>query len=682
MNYNFPNLPAVKVLVPFMIGLMIHPLIPRYSSDHLLYLLLLLILMASSIFVRKVVIKSLFLLGASFFLGLFILSIAHKEQSHIPGSIIQEISILQIVDTRLTNDKLTLIAENIAGGARLDSVNTRVGKVLIKTDSINWESWQKGDLILCNGKIFPSKTISNPHAFNYGEYLIKNEVYHKTNLASERLIKLHSNQQRSWLTNIRNYGSTTLEKYIADSIALDISKAMILGMKKDMDKEIKQTFSDTGAIHVLAVSGLHVGIVAGMVYFLFGLPFLHRIKAMRIFKPVVIIAAIWAFALITGSSASVIRSASMFTILTLGLTFKRLGNSLNLLACTALGMLIYKPEYLHDLSFQFSFLALAGIILFFPYVRKWLHTPYKTVNKITSLIAVSIAAQFMVAPISILNFHQFPSYFILSSLLAVPAALLCLNIGVMLFISNLWSQLDFISLMIGNILEKLLAWLYLALTYIESMPFSLSSGLMISSLSAIFLYFAFISFFLFLQSRKAIWLAVSTLFFFVQVTNHIWEGKNIRSRNALFVYNNYRGSYVELFKDGYCTWLEKDTSTDFKSEYINEANIMHNRILAETNIQSLGIEKKNSFFKIADKLLCIYPDSSVLNLSSNKKIDLLTLSEDNQHLIDELTEAFELKLVVLDGTIKNVKYKIRDHLASENISCHITSMDGPYVMEL
>lgn len=682
MNYNLPNLPALKVLLPFIIGLLFHPLISKWTNEALIILVLLLALMLLTMASKPSLLKSVFILSTSFILGVFIATIYNPSQSRSKPSNSQLVSILKLSEKFLSEERLIIIAENIASGASLDSLYEQMGKVRITTDSTNWKAWNKGDLFLCNGKIYPSSSVSNPHAFNYGEYLVDNEIFYNAHIESKHLLPLSKNIHSSWLSKIRNYGLETLSKYIKDPIALDIAKAMILGMKKNMDKDIKNTFSDTGAIHVLAVSGLHVGIVGGMVYLIFAIPFLTKFKITRIIKPLCVIVAIWIFALVTGASASVIRSAVMFTILIIGISFRRYGNKLNILAAAAMGLLIYDPSFINNLSFQFSFLALLGILLFFPYLREVFQTPYKPINKITSLAAVSIAAQVMVAPLSIINFHQFPTYFILSSLLAVPAAFASLNLGILLFSTNLIVQLDSITQLIGTSLEKLLMLLYNCLVYLESLPMAVNAGLLISTLSATLLYAALISLFLFLQSRKATWIILCGLILIGQIIIHNCEVANSRKRTTLFVYNDFKGSYVELFRKGYSTWLYKDELSELSPEYINEKNRLYNHISDQSHFKSFGIEEKKGFFLIEEKLICLYPDSNSIKLSSDNPIDILTLSKHNHHLLKDISKEFKLKKVVLDGTLGNEKYKIRRKLNEDNIACHITSIDGPFILEL
>ena len=200
--------------------------------------------------------------------------------------------------------------------------------------------------------------------------------------------------------------------------------AMTLGDKRALTRELRETYSITGASHVLALSGLHLGIVYLFVSWL--MAGRRRFWLSQVF----IILSLWAFALLTGLSVSVVRSASMLSIYALFSVAERGRASVNVLAFTAIVLLLTDARTLYDVGFQMSFAAVLSILVFMPLAdalvsmerlmrHRWLRWVY-------GMVAVSVAAQLGVAPLIAFYFHRFSTYFLLSNFVVIPAATLIL----------------------------------------------------------------------------------------------------------------------------------------------------------------------------------------------------------------------------------------------------------------
>lgn len=252
--------------------------------------------------------------------------------------------------------------------------------------------------------------------------------------------------------------------------------AMALGDKSALTHELKDTYSKTGASHILALSGLHLGIIYAL------LSMLVVGRRWQLITQVAIILSIWAFVFLVGMSASVVRSAVMLTVYALLAIGHRQKMSVNTLAFTAIVMLLISPQALFDVGFQMSFMAVFAILLFVPLFYRPFSAEYLMTHRIVSwtlgMIAVSIAAQIGVAPLIAYYFGRFSCYFLLTNFIVIPAAtlILYLSLATLLIPS------------IGVILAVIVGMLNTTLLYIATIPGATIEGLHPSVMLTISMY--------------------------------------------------------------------------------------------------------------------------------------------------------------------------------------------------
>lgn len=271
-----------------------------------------------------------------------------------------------------------------------------------------------------------------------------------------------------------------LEKY-RETVApatYEVVAAMTLGEKKALSKETRELFNTTGASHVLAISGLHLSIIYMMVSLLvWG-------RRWRIATQVVTLTLLWAFAFLAGLSASVVRAATMLTVyglLSLGLRQKM---SINVLAFTVIVILVGHPEALFDVGFQLSYMAVAAILLMYPYLygivsERWL-MEHSCTRWLWGMTVVSVCAQLGVAPLIALYFHRLAVYFLLTNLIVIPCAYLILLGGFLLLVTS-WP-------VIVTALTAVVAWMDQALTWVAALPYASVGGLYPSALQIVMVY--------------------------------------------------------------------------------------------------------------------------------------------------------------------------------------------------
>jgi competence protein ComEC len=267
---------------------------------------------------------------------------------------------------------------------------------------------------------------------------------------------------------------------------LAVLGALTLGCKKDIDRDMRTAYSVAGASHVLALSGLHIGLLAGLL--LFALRILPETSFLvRTLKMMVVLAALWGFAMLTGMSASVVRSATMFSLMIVAKWLSRRAVTMNTLLVTATVMLLCKPVWLFDIGFQLSFAAVAGILLLQRPLYNMMPAWGRVGKWVNGLISVSIAAQIATAPLVIHYFGNFPTHFLLTNLLVIPLVTLIMYVAVAMLLATPFATLQ-------QLLAEVVNWLVTALNasvrMVERLPFASIDGLTLDGWGTVGVYMA------------------------------------------------------------------------------------------------------------------------------------------------------------------------------------------------
>ena len=357
------------------------------------------------------------------------------------------------------------------------------GKVLIylPKDSLSIKLLP-GDKISVNCFFNKLSNPKNPHQFNYSKYLKSKQIEYTSFVSNWSFIGSSWTLKR-FSTIVRNRFLQSLSESGLKSNELAIASALTFGYKDELSQFVKGVFSKTGAMHVLAVSGLHVGIVFLLISSLF--KFLKISQRFKIIQQLILIFFVWVYAIITGLSPSVLRAATMLSFFSIAEIFNKSTNIYNILACSAIFLLSIDPFLITDIGFQLSFFAVSGIIYLYPIIFNLIFLNNYILKKIWSIISVSIAAQIATFPLSIYYFHQFPNFFLLSNLLVIPLVFILLIIGLSIIAFNF---LPYVSIFLGKILTIIISFIVNSLSLIESIPYSLSEGLFISVFETFMIY--------------------------------------------------------------------------------------------------------------------------------------------------------------------------------------------------
>ncbi|MEZ4929040.1 MAG: ComEC/Rec2 family competence protein [Chitinophagales bacterium] len=623
------------------------------------------------------------LLFLSLFFVAFTLSAlfnSSKNKSHFT-KYIKEDSLfkIQIIDNPIAKENSQKITGKVIEVLQNDKTYHTTGKLLvyIQKDSIS-EKLKYGDVLL--GKTFingidPPK---NPFEFNYKDYLKFHNIFQTAYLSSEnwQLIKQNNgNFIIGKLFKLRNYLYNVIDKYIAGNNEKAIANAILIGKKDLLDYELIRAYSTSGAMHVLAVSGLHVGIV----YLIFNnlLFFLNNNKT-KVLKSIILVLLIWLYAILTGASPSVLRAATMFSFIAIGTSFKQYVNIYNTIAASALLLILVNPYIITEVGFQLSYLAVIGIIFLQPKIYNLLYTENYILDKTWAITAVSISAQIATFPLGILYFHQFPNFFFVSNLIVIPVAFAIVFLGVSLFVFSFIHPLAGI---IGFILSKVIFILNYSVSFIDKLPYSLSSGLHISLLECYLIYLFIIAFSIALayKNKNALKVAlVSTLFFTVSLSYHKLSNGSLSYLTVYYVpkqsaveLNNGNTRYSYFDKD----FKENDSQLLFRVKHNWWGTYTTKQTFKQSNTPIDIITFKNKEI--------LFVDSNFTLPKQTVETDYCILKHQQKLYLSSFTKKIKAKKYIFDSSNKSYynKYWKKD-CDSLNLDCYFVTEQSAFVEKL
>ena len=350
------------------------------------------------------------------------------------------------------------------------------GKIMIsiQSDSTKALTLKYGDLLLIPAVYDSFDPPYNPGEFNYKSYLGNRQIHYQTFLSTNEFYLLdrgHGNPIILFALDLRKQLVEKYHQFLPDKSAAAFASTLILGYRAELSRELVEAYSKTGTMHVLSVSGMHVGIVFLVLTAV--LRFMDRTKSTRLIRAVLIISVIWFYALLTGFSAPACRAAVMLSFIVFGKALNKHQNTYNLIAISAFFLLLFNPFYLVDAGFQLSYLAVTGLVYFHPKIYQTIYIKNKLLDYIWSYSALSVAAQLATFPFSIYYFHQFPVYFLISNLFIVFPVALIMYTGIVFMFIPFPSVLYYV----GIFLNWLINFTNNILFFIENLPYSSLDGI-------------------------------------------------------------------------------------------------------------------------------------------------------------------------------------------------------------
>lgn len=340
------------------------------------------------------------------------------------------------------------------------------------------------EIITLKNRISDLKQRDWPGTFDFKRYSFNNHIYHQININKNDIINIKKGEPNYILEfsyNSRNALIDILRKNLKEERVFELSAALLLGYRADLDKEIMNTFSKTGTIHIISVSGLHVGIIFIVLQFIVRKT---RIIKNKIIESTVLIMSIWMYSLLTGLPPSVCRCSTMISFGIIARVIDNRTSTYNMLAGSALILLTIDTNMLFDIGFQLSYLAVLGIL----YLQKWIdnliYIKNKHVHQLWVMTSVSIAAQLFTLPLCLYYFHQFPNYFIPANILAIPLSSIALYTSILTIIA---SKISVLIIVCDFILKWSILIMNKGLNTIATLPYSITENIYINKIEVLIL---------------------------------------------------------------------------------------------------------------------------------------------------------------------------------------------------
>jgi competence protein ComEC len=558
------------------------------------------------------------------------------------------------------------------------------GKLLIyfsKEDSIAPPKY--GDKILIQAGLQQIKNAGNPGGFNYSRYMIFQQTLHQVYLKKDKFIVLYEhseNKLNSFIFWARTTVINTLQKYIVGNKKVSgIAEALLIGYKEDLDKDVVQAYSNTGVVHIIAISGMHLGLIyVGLVWLFSRLPFIKRSAITRV---ILILSCLWLFSLITGASASVLRSAVMFTCIIIGKEFFKQASIYNSLASSAFLLLCYDPFLLWDVGFQLSYFAVVGIVWLQKPIQDLFYTKNKAVQYVWEMCSITIAAQILTLPICIYYFHQIPTTFLFTNLICVPLSTVILFAEIALVICAAFPPL---AMLVGKFIYVLTWCMNAMVEFFNKLPLSLIDKIYANATTTLALYgFVFLLAAALLRRNKTL-LKISLAFLFLFAGLWAYGKVKLTQQKKIIIYNVSRHTGIDFISNNKY-WFYGDD--EFKVDgALKNFNLKPARVAMQVEESSdtlNALTNSGRLWQFYNKKIMLIDTAVQFEPAITKlKIDVLFICNKPKINISEVTAAITPTIIVFDAS--NSLWKIaqwKKECDELHLQYFITGEQGPFILD-
>jgi len=527
------------------------------------------------------------------------------------------------------------------------------------------------------------KNSGNPAAFNYARYCAFQQIFYQAYLKKTDWILLRENNGNQFKTAVfatQKFVVAVLNKYINGNDEAALAKALLIGYKIDLDKDLVQAYSNVGVVHLIAISGMHLALIYALLIWLISkIPYLKKSKIAGV---AVILLCLWFFSLVTGASGSVLRSAVMFTFIAAGNAFNKKASIYNSLSASAFVLLCYDPFMLWDVGFQLSYLAVLGIVVAHKYIYNWFYFRTKILREPWKLISISLAAQLFTLPVCIYYFHQFPLLFLLSNIIAIPLSTIILWACIAIVIL---SPISFAALYLGKLAWAAIWLLNHFIVLIDSIPFSLWSGLSLPKSATMVLYLIFILFsFAFIRKNKTAF-KFALVFVLIFTGMSVYKNFQLMSQKKMIVYNIPLNKAVDfIVRNKYCFIADPALS---ENSLLFDYNIKPARIFFMASSESAlpgVLAKKNNFYQFYNsRILMIDTALNRFSVRTKVAVDYIIFSKNSLVNVADIASVFNCKKYIFDGS--NSSWKIeqwKKECEELHLQFHSVPEQGAFVINL
>ena len=554
------------------------------------------------------------------------------------------------------------------------------GNILLyfKKDSLA-PSLKYGSQIIIAKTLQPITNSGNPGGFDYKKYCASQDIHYQAYLQPNEyrvLNDVKKNALTELLINTRNNVLALFRKWVPGQKETGVAEALLIGYRDDLDKDLVQSYSNTGVVHIIAISGLHLGMIYGLMVLI--LKPLRKIKWIRFIKPLLILLVLWGFSLLAGAAASILRSAVMFSFIVIGESLGRKTNIYNTLAASAFCLLVYNPYFFWDVGFQLSYAAVLSIILFMKPIYRQFYFSNKILHTVWQLNAVTLSAQVLTLPIILYYFHQFPNLFLFTNFIAVPLSGFILYGELLLLIV---AKIPFLNLWTGKIISFLIAQMDGIIERTDRIPYSVTDNIHVGLMQTILLYFAisYIAFWLLYKKANAFITGLSFMcgFYFIDSYSYLQQVR----QNKLIIYNIPKHAAIDVIEGTHYLFTGDISDPSLERFHLRPSRLQYG-VTGTDSLSNTVI--RGSIIAGRQKSVLIINKSTHFPTQSQKiPVDIIVLSGNPKIYLSQLATVFDCKQWVFDSS--NPLWKIRywkKDADSLHLRHHTVSEQGAFEADL
>lgn len=607
-----------------------------------------------------------------------------RDESRLPTSLCQvheavqayRVRIAAPVDTRPTSYRST---------GELEAVKTprgwipASGKVMLFwSRAARADTLRYGDRLLVMGSPKRVQGPRNPHEFDYRSFLARKNVFHQHFIQPGKWMVETTSTERSpryYAVEARRWTLGAIDRIVRGDRERAIVAAFVIGVTDGIDDDLRQAYAAGGAMHALAVSGMHVSILYGALLLI--LKPLERRKGGPWTVAVISLVLLWMFGFITGLSPSVLRAVTMFSFVAIAKPLKRVSGIYNTLAASAFVLLLFDPWLILSAGFQLSYLAVLGIVLFYrPLYNLW-EAPWAWTDWIWQITCVSIAAQIATLPVSLHYFHQFPVYFLLANVFVIPASTLILLGGLLML---LVSPMMLVAGWLARILEWMIWLLNEGLFLVGELPGSVIYPIHCSLMQAFSLGAMVIAVFCLLRSRKFVWV------FMIAFTGSTISFEGWRNREtppAFTVYHIPRHAAMEWRSGGAATVLMDSVLLRDKGKM--DYHLRPAQMASRTEMvmdRSIPTNRRVTLYRFEGKCF-LHIATSDFHLPAPCSVDYLIIGNNAVRSLETLAGSLTFGYLVLDSSnTPGYAKRIVAEATRMGVKCYSVPEMGAFAMKL
>lgn len=698
--------PFIRLLVPFAIGIMVAFSLNVFSVEENVIRILLIILffLLISLIITSKLIRS-YRYRWIFFLLLFVYLILLgfsfvkiRDFKLIVNGItkidnIPKYYLARLCECPMSKEKSVKVMLDFYAFEEDDNVKSMDSKIIAYFEKNEKSlSLKYGDCIALFASPDEVEKPPNPEQFDYKDYLYKKGVTHQVYLKSDAWIDIGCNDSNpiyrfSYL--MRDFLLETMQKLGVQDEEYSVAAAILLGYDDTLPQELRQKYVAAGAMHILCVSGLHVGVI--FMVFSYMLIFLDdRKKHQRVVKHLILLFLIWFYALLAGLAPSILRATIMLSFVIIGNVINKKGVVLNSLAASAFILLCVNPANLFDVGFQLSYVAVIGIVVLQKPILNLIYSKYKIVNKIWEITSVTLAAQIATAPFTIYYFHQFPIYFWLSNLFMTPISSVVIMGGMIMLLIFF---IPYVNVAVAWIVSKMIYVMNFGVSWIESLPYSIIKGLYVNDIQFVALLIMLLLLLLLIECKDVkMLLSIMIMFCIFLIVN---MGINLKrnKQKEMIIYSINNMTAIDFISGGEHLILSDSIFINDKSvfpynieNFLIKKGLYHggkSKLLYEDFDENF-VKKRKNVVTFDEKLIGL-SDGSVFSreeLSYKIPLDYMLVYGRKRQTLSYLLNVYDFDYLIIDGS---VPYYLASQLIGEaddlGIKYHNIREDGAFLMK-